>query len=140
MTDEERDKLRKHAEANIKLQLYQQPAFPFYQSIGVKELFYPVQSDEDFVGFLHIWWNKDKPSGIVKGGKEAKGFWETTWYDKEEDKPHKKDKIEINYHKLQIIANQEEHKRLEVMTLRRNQEEKLQRLTAPPGILKKYLS
>jgi len=140
MTDEERDKLRKHAEANIKLQLYQQPAFPFYQSIGVKELFYPVQSDEDFVGFLHIWWNKDKPSGIVKGGKEAKGFWETTWYDKEEDKPHKKDKIEINYHKLQIIANQEEHKRLEVMTLRHNQEEKLQRLTAPPGILKKYLS
>jgi len=140
MTDEERDKLRKHAESNIKLQLYQQPAFPFYQSIGVKELFYPVQSDEDFVGFLHIWWNKDKPSGIVKGGKEATGFWETTWYDNEEDKPHQKDKIEINYHKLQIIANQEEHKRLEVMTLRRNQEEKLQRLTAPPGILKKYLS
>ena len=39
MTDEERDKIRKHAEFNIKMQLYQQVAFPYYQSLGVKEFF-----------------------------------------------------------------------------------------------------
>ena len=98
MTDEERNKIRKHAEFNIKMQLYQQPVFPYYQSMGIKEFFYPVQSDKEFVGYLHIWWNKDKMSGIVQGGHEAKGFWETTWYDKEEDKPPRKDKVEINYH------------------------------------------
>ena len=140
MTDEERNKIRKHAEFNIKMQLYQQPVFPYYQSMGIKEFFYPVQSDKEFVGYLHIWWNKDKMSGIVQGGHEAKGFWETTWYDKEEDKPPRKDKVEINYHKLQLIAQEEERKRLEVMTLRLKQEEKLQKLTAPSGILKKYLS
>ncbi|SVE10699.1 uncharacterized protein METZ01_LOCUS463553, partial [marine metagenome] len=107
------------------MQLYQQVAFPYYQSLGVKEFFYPVQSDNEFVGFLHIWWNKDKPSGIVQGGKEAKGFWETTWYDKAEDKPKQKDGIEINYHKLQIIAQEEEKKRFELMAMRLKQEEKL---------------
>ena len=140
MTDEERNKIRKQAEFNIKMGLFQQPAFPFYQSIGIKEFSYPVQSDNEFVGFLHIWWNKDKPSGIVKGGKEAKGFWETVWYDKLEYKPQKKDKIEIDYHKLQIIAQEHEKKRFEVVALRLKQEEKLQKLTAPAGILKKYLS
>ena len=140
MTDEERDKIRKHAEFNIKMQLYQQVAFPYYQSLGVKEFFYPVQSDNEFVGFLHIWWNKDKMSGIVQGGHEAKGFWETTWYDKAEDKPPRKDKVIIDYHKLELIAHNEEKKRFELMAMRLKQEEKLQKLTAPAGILKKYLS
>ena len=140
MTDEEREKIRKHAELNIKMQLYQQPVFPYYQSMGIKEFFYPVQSDSEFVGFLHIWWNKDKMSGIVQGGHEAKGFWETTWYDKAEDKPPRKDKVIIDYHKLELIAHNEEKKRFELMAMRLKQEEKLQKLTAPAGILKKYLS
>ena len=140
MTDDEKEKVRKNAEFNIKMQLYQQPAFPFYQSMGIKEFFYPVQSDNELVGYLHIWWNKDKMSGIVQGGHEAKGFWETTWYDKAEDKPQQKKGVEINYQKLQIIAQEHEHKRLELLAMRLKQEEKLQKLTAPAGILKKYLS
>ena len=141
MTDDEKEKVRKNAEFNIKMQLYQQPAFPFYQSMGIKEFFYPVQSDNELVGFLHIWWNKDKMSGIVQGGHEAKGFWETTWYDRIEDKPKLEEKgVKINHHKLQLIAQEEERKRHEKIALRLKQEEKLQKLTAPAGILKKYLS
>ena len=140
MTDNEKEQIKKQAEFNIKMELYKQPAFPYFQSLGLKEFFYPVQSNNEVIGFLHIWWNKDKSSGIVQGGKEAKGFWETVWYDKAEDKPQKKDKIKIDYHKLQVTAQEHEKKRFEVVALRLKQEEKLQKLTAPPGILKKYLS
>ena len=142
MTDEERNILRKQVEVNIKLDLYRQPVFPYFHSMGIFEFFYPVKVGNEEVGFLHIWWNKDKPSGIVQGGKEAKGFWETAWYDDVRQKP----KIEpfgppiINQKKVMQIFHDEERRRMEKIALYKLQEEKLNRLKEPFGILKKYLS
>ena len=142
MTEEEKHQIRRQAEAKIKLNLYKQPAFPYFHSMGIFEVFYPVQANNEIIGFLHIWWNKDKPSGIVKGGKEAKGFWETSWYDRADQKP----KIEpfgppiVDQDKVMKIVIEQERKRMEKFALLKLQEEKLKELEAPSGILKKYLS
>ena len=142
MTDDEKQQIRKQAEVNIKLSLFKQPAFPYFHSMGCFEFFYPVKTDKEIVGFLHIWWNKNKSSGIVINGKEGKGFWETTWYDNAIDKL----KVEpfgppiVNQEKVMQIFMEKEEKRIEKMALLQLQEEKLNKLTAPTGILKKYLS
>jgi len=142
MDADDRNKLRREAELNIKMQIYKQPAFPYYQSLGIFEFFYPVQAGEEMLGFLHIWWNKNKSSGIVVGNKESKGFWETAWYDDVRQKP----KIEpfgppiINQKKVMQIFHDEERRRMEKIALYKLQEEKLNRLKEPFGILKKYLS
>ena len=142
MTNEERNILRKQVEVNIKLDLYRQPVFPYFHSMGIFEFFYPVKAGKEEIGFLHIWWNKDKSSGIVQGGKEAKGFWESIWYDKASDKP----KIEpfgppiVNQQKVMEIIIEQERKRLEKFALLKLQEDKLNKLKEPSGVLKKYLS
>ena len=142
MTEEAKQQIRKQAEAKIKLNLYKQPAFPYFHSMGIFELFYPVASDNEIIGFLHIWWNKDKPSGIVKGGKESKGFWETTWYDCADQKPN----IEpfgpdiVDHKKVMQIVIEKEQKRMQKFALLKLQEEKIKELKAPSGVLKKYLS
>ena len=142
MTNEERNRLRKEAEVNIRLQLFKQPGFQFFHSMGLFEFFYPVQSGDEIIGFLHIWWNKDKSSGIVQGGNEIKGFWESTWYDEARQKP----KVEpfgpsiIDKRKIMQIFHDEEMRRMQKLALHKLQDEKLKELEAPPGILKKYLS
>ena len=142
MTNEQKQAIRKQAEVNIKLGLFKQPAFPYYHSMGIFEFFYPVKAGEEEIGFLHIWWNKDKSSGIVQGGNEIKGFWESTWYDEERQKP----KVEpfgpsiIDKRKIMQIFHDEEMRRMQKLALHKLQDEKLKELEAPPGILKKYLS
>ena len=140
MTDNEKEQIKKQAEFNIKMELYKQPAFPYFQSLGLKEFFYPVQSNNEVIGFLHIWWNKDKSSGIVQGGKEARGFWETVWYDTAEEKPDIFGKSIIDKAKLIKVLQQKETSRMEKIALLQRQAEKLQKLQQPSGILKKYLS
>ena len=142
MTEEEKQQIRRQAEAKIKLNLYKQPAFPYFHSMGIFEVFYPVQANSEIIGFLHIWWNKDKPSGIIVGDKEAKGFWDSKWYDKIEDKPD----IEpfgpeiVNKEKVMQIVVEKERQRMQKIALLMLQEKKLKELEAPPGVLKKYLS
>ena len=140
MTPEEKEKRKKQAEFNIKMELYKQPAFPYFQSLGLKEFFYPVQSEKEFIGFLHIWWNKEKMSGIVRGGKETKGFWESAWYNTLEEKPDIFGESIINKAKVTQIFQQMETKRMEKRALLQRQAENLQKLQQPSGILKKYLS
>ena len=142
MTDEEKQILRKQAEAIIKLNLFKQPGFSYFHSMGCFEFFYPVQHNKKLIGCLHIWWNKDKPSGIIVGDKEAKGFWDSKWYDKIEDKPD----IEpfgpeiVNKEKVMQIVVEKERQRMQKIALLMLQEKKLKELEAPPGVLKKYLS
>ena len=142
MTDDQKQAIRKQAEVNIKLNLFKQPAFPYFHSMGIFEFFYPVKAGKEEIGFLHIWWNKDKSSGIVQGGKEAKGFWESVWYDKASDKP----KIEpfgpeiVDQEKVMQIVVEKERQRMQKIALLMLQEKKLKELEAPSGVLKKYLS
>ena len=110
--------------------------------MGIFEFFYPVKSNEEIVGFLHIWWNKDKSSGIIVGDKETKGFWESKWYDTAEEKPI----IEpfgpeiVDQEKVMQIVVEKERQRMQKIALLMLQEKKLKELEAPSGILKKYLS
>ena len=140
MTPEEKEKIKKQAEFNIKMELYKQPAFPYFQSLGLKEFFYPVQSEKEFIGFLHIWWNKNKMSGIIQGNIKIRGFWESAWYDTAEEKPDIFGESIINKAKVTQIFQQMETKRMEKRALLQRQAEKLQKLQQPSGILKKYLS
>ena len=142
LTEKEKEILRKQAEANIKLSLFKQPGFSYFHSMGCFEFFYPVLHDKKLIGCLHIWWNKDKSSGIVQGGNEIKGFWESTWYDEARQKP----KVEpfgpsiVDKRKIMQMFHDEEMRRLQKIALHKLQDEKLKELEAPPGILKKYLS
>ena len=142
LTEKEKEILRKQAEANIKLSLFKQPGFSYFHSMGCFEFFYPVLHDKKLIGCLHIWWNKDKPSGIIVGDKEAKGFWESKWYDRIEDKP----KVEpfgpeiLDHNKVMQIVIEQEQKRMQKFALLKLQEDKLNKLEEPSGILKKYLS
>lgn len=142
MTNEEKSRIRRQAELDIKLKLYKQPGFPYFHSMGCFEFFYPVQANGELIGCLHIWWNKNKSSGIVIDGKETKGFWETTWYDQPTQKPI----IEpfgpdiVDHQKVLQIVKEKERERMQKIALLMLQEKKLKELEAPSGVLKKYLS
>ena len=77
MIDEnELQELRKGMEIQFRYKFYQDPKFPFLQSIGIKHVIQGFDAGDDvgFIGMLHLWWVSD-PTGTVTG------IWESEWLD-----------------------------------------------------------
>ena len=86
MTEKERDMFRYAMETQFRYKFYQDIQFPYYQSLGIKDVFQGFGNEEHgFIGMLHLWWvNED--SGIVydhprKGRVAIKGIWRSEWFD-----------------------------------------------------------
>ena len=85
MTEKERDIFRYAMETQFRYKFYQDIQFPYYHSLGIKDVFQSFASEEvGFIGMLHLWWvNED--SGIVydnprKGQVLIKGMWKSEWF------------------------------------------------------------
>ena len=86
MTLEELNTIRYAMEVQFRHKFYQDLQFPYYHSLGIKNIFQSFASEEvGFIGMLHLWWvNED--SGIVydnprKGQVLIKGMWKSEWFD-----------------------------------------------------------
>ena len=86
MTLEELNTIRYAMEVQFRHKFYQDLQFPYYHSLGIKNIFQSFASeDTGFIGMLHLWWvNED--SGIVydnprKGQVLIKGMWKSEWFD-----------------------------------------------------------
>ena len=86
MTKEELNTIRYAMEVQFRHKFYQDIQFPYYHSLGIKNIFQSFASEETgFIGMLHLWWvNED--SGIVydnprKGQVVIKGIWKSEWFD-----------------------------------------------------------
>ena len=72
LTNEEKH----NAEVHVKLQLFKDPAFKFYPSIGVYQLMFPIGKEGKLELHLELWYD---PKGEKRGSK-YKGMWKTEWY------------------------------------------------------------
>ena len=86
MTQEELNTIRYAMEVQFRYKFYQDIQFPYYHSLGIKNIFQSFASEETgFIGMLHLWWvNED--SGIVydnprKRQVAIKGIWRSEWFD-----------------------------------------------------------
>ena len=85
MTEKERDMFRYAMETQFRYKFYQDIQFPYYHSLGIKDVFQGFGNEEHgFIGMIHLWWvNED--SGIVydhpkKGPVAIKGIWKSEWF------------------------------------------------------------
>ena len=86
MTEKELNTIRYAMETQFRYKFYQDIQFPYYHSLGIKDVFQSFASEEvGFIGMLHLSWaNED--SGIVyenprKGQVLIKGMWKSEWFD-----------------------------------------------------------
>jgi hypothetical protein len=72
-----RKDLRHAMETQFRYKLYHDPAFPYFPSLGIKDIIQGFANDEvGLVGFLHLHYTTEK-------GKI--GLWKSSWYDSEEE-------------------------------------------------------
>ena len=84
MDDLSLKEIRKGLEQQFRFKLYQDPKFPFLQSMGLRHLFQSFDAQEDgYIGTLHLWWtNEDgKPSYHTKDKHFVSGIWKSEWID-----------------------------------------------------------
>ena len=70
MTKEEKDKLRLRLEIQYRFKLYSDPAFPYFQSMGVQNIFQGFRNGDEYLGHLEMRWIRET-------------FWEAIWHDEE---------------------------------------------------------
>ena len=84
MDDLSLKEIRKGLEQQFRYKLYQDPKFPFLQSMGIRHLFQSFDAKEDgYIGTLHLWWtNKSgEPSYHTKDKHFVSGVWHSVWID-----------------------------------------------------------
>jgi len=84
MDDLSLKEIRKGLEQQFRYKLYQDPKFPFLQSMGIRHLFQSFDAKEDgYIGTLHLWWtNEDgEPSYCTKDKHFVSGVWHAEWID-----------------------------------------------------------
>ena len=82
MDDLSLKEIRKGLEQQFRYKLYQDPKFPFLQSMGIRHLFQSFDAQEDgYIGTLHLWWtNKSgEPSYHTKDKHFISGGWYSEW-------------------------------------------------------------
>ena len=86
MTEKERDIFRYAMETQFRYKFYQDIQFPYYQSLGIKDVFQGFGNEEHgFIGMIHLWWvnedNRITYDHPKKGPITIKGIWRSEWFD-----------------------------------------------------------
>ena len=82
MDDLSLKEIRKGLEQQFRFKLYQDPKFPFLQSMGIRHLFQSFDAQEDgYIGTLHLWWSNEsgEPSYHTKDKHFISGGWYSEW-------------------------------------------------------------
>ena len=74
--------IRKGVEQQFRNKLYQDPKFPFLQTMGIKDIFQGFQCEEfGYVGTLHLWYTNESGelSYQTKEKQFLSGYWKSEW-------------------------------------------------------------
>ena len=74
--------IRKGVEQQFRYKLYQDPKFPFLQTMGIKDIFQGFQCEEfGYVGTLHLWYTNESGelSYQTKEKQFLSGYWKSEW-------------------------------------------------------------
>ena len=105
MDEGQRDAIRTALEMQFRYKFYQDTVFPYYQSLGIRDVFQGFGNDEEgFIGMLHLWWvpedsniHYDNPK---KWPVKIIGVWKGEWFDTPEEGIALADKIEQDRNKV----------------------------------------
>ena len=74
--------IRKGVEQQFRYKLYQDPKFPFLQTMGIKDIFQGFQCEEfGYIGTLHLWYTNESGelSHQTKEKQFLSGHWKAEW-------------------------------------------------------------
>ena len=105
MNDKERDVIRTALEMQFRYKFYQDTVFPYYQSMGIKDVFQGFGNDEEgFIGMLHLWWVPEDSNIHYDNPKnwpvKIIGVWKGEWFDTPEEGLALAEKIEQDRNKV----------------------------------------
>ena len=100
-----RESIRTALEMQFRYKFYQDVTFPYFQSMGIKDVFQGFGNDEEgFIGMLHLWWlpedsniHYDNPK---KWPVKIIGVWKGEWFDTPEEGIALADNIEQDRNKV----------------------------------------
>ena len=86
MTEKELNTIRYAMETQFRYKFYQDIQFPYYHSLGIKDVFQGFGNEEHgFIGMIHLWWvnedNRITYDHPKKGPVTIKGIWRSEWFD-----------------------------------------------------------
>jgi hypothetical protein len=86
MDDGQKGVVRTALEMQFRYRFYQDTVFPFYQSMGIKDVFQGFGNEEDgFIGMLHLWWVPEESNIHYDNPKKFPvkiiGVWKGEWFD-----------------------------------------------------------
>jgi hypothetical protein len=86
MDDGQKEVVRTALEMQFRYRFYQDTVFPFYQSMGIKDVFQGFGNEEDgFIGMLHLWWVPEESNIHYDNPKKFPvkiiGVWKGEWFD-----------------------------------------------------------
>ena len=105
MDDGQKGAVRTALEMQFRYRFYQDTVFPFYQSMGIKDVFQGFGNEEDgFIGMLHLWWVPEESNIHYDNPKKFPvkiiGVWKGEWFDTAQEGMAVAQKIEDDRNKV----------------------------------------
>ena len=105
MDDGQKEVVRTALEMQFRYRFYQDTVFPFYQSMGIKDVFQGFGNEEDgFIGMLHLWWVPEESNIHYDNPKKFPvkiiGVWKGEWFDTAQEGMAVAQKIEDDRNKV----------------------------------------
>lgn len=84
MDDGQKEVIRTALEIQFRYKFYQDPVFPFYQSMGIKDVLQGFGNDDvGWIGMLHLWWVPEESNIHFDNPREWPvkiiGVWKGEW-------------------------------------------------------------
>ena len=105
MDDGQKEVVRTALEMQFRYRFYQDTVFPFYQSMGIKDVFQGFGNEEDgFIGMIHLWWVPEESNIHYDNPKKFPvkiiGTWKSEWFDTAQEGMAVAQKIEDDRNKV----------------------------------------
>ena len=105
MDDGQKEVVRTALEMQFRYRFYQDTVFPFYQSMGIKDVFQGFGNEEDgFIGMIHLWWVPEESNIHYDNPKKFPvkiiGVWKGEWFDTAQEGMAVAQKIEDDRNKV----------------------------------------
>ena len=82
LNDDQMAQIRTGLEMQFRYKFYQDIVFPYYQSLGIRDVFQGFGNEEEgFIGMLHLWWVNEDNNIVYEKPRETpvqiKGMWKS---------------------------------------------------------------
>ena len=105
LNEDQLEQVRTGLEMQFRYKFYQDIVFPYYQSMGIRDVFQGFGNEEEgFIGMLHLWWvNEDSNihyDNPKKWPVKIKGVWKAEWFDTAQEGMALAEQIENDRNKI----------------------------------------